>query len=89
MNQRIDLEFYATSKEDVIEEININDLKQKKAPQMHVGHILLRFYFNKKTKIKALKLKLTTASPAAHTMSIHSHMITHAAMAHHGDSCFS
>ncbi len=30
MNQHIDLEFYATSKEEVIEEININDLKQKK-----------------------------------------------------------
>ena len=49
INQHIDLEFYAASKEEVIEEININDLKQKKAPQMHVGHILLRFYFNKKT----------------------------------------
>ena len=47
MNHHIDLEFYATSMAGVIEEININDLKQKKAPQIHVGYILLRFYFNK------------------------------------------
>lgn len=56
MNQHIGLEFYATNKEveieeiEEIEEININYLKQKKAPQMHVGHILLRFYFNKKNQ---------------------------------------